>query len=154
MASYYILTPPAATDPERQTLFIRDGFSWLAFLLPVPWLLVRKLWLIAALALFFYILTIAAAEFWGLDGLPVAYSLVLSLWTGLEGGHVRASWLQRRGWTIRATIVAETIDEAEAAYFASLEEPAAPMRPRFSAPVPAQASNTVTLGLIGPYGSR
>lgn len=155
MASFYVLTPPGATDPEKQTLFIRDGFSWPAFLFPLPWLMVRRLWLIAGLSVVFYLLSILAAELWGLDGLPIAYALILSLWTGLEGGHVRATWLQRRGWALKANVAANSLDEAEAVYFGSMDETTAeaPRRalPGSFAPRPA---NSVALGLIGPYGSR
>lgn len=153
MASYYVLTPPAMTNAEKQTLFIRDGFSWLAFLFPLPWLLVRRLWLLAGLSVMFFMLAVVVAEYWGLDGLPVAYTFVLCLWTGLEGGHIRASALQRRGWDLKANITADNLDDAEALYFDGVSETVA-------APTPSrnhQAShptNAVALGLIGPYGSR
>jgi len=155
MASYYVLTPPGMTNPEKQTLFIRDGFSWLAFLFPLPWLLVRKLWLLAGLSIVLYVIAVLIAEYWGLDGLPVAYTVILSLWTGIEGGHVRASWLQRRGWDLKATIAADGIDEAEAVYFGSMPETASAAPPRGFAGSPAShPSHNVTLGLIGPHGSR
>ncbi len=155
MASYYVLTPPGSTDPEKQTLFIRDGFSWIAFLLPLPWLLARKLWLIAGLSVAFYLFAIGAAENWGLDGLPIAYSLILSLWTGLEGGHVRATWLQRKGWDLKATIAAATVDDAEAIYFDDMPETMTVASARsFSGGPGSPSTNVAALGLIGPYGSR
>jgi hypothetical protein len=155
MASYYVLTPPGMTNAEKQTLFIRDGFSWLAFIFPLPWLLVRKLWLLAGLSVVLYLVAIMVAEYWGLDGLPLAYTIVLSLWTGIEGGHVRATWLQRRGWDLQATIAAEGIDDAEAIYFGAMPEAvaAAPSR-GFAGSITSHPSQNVALGLIGPYGSR
>ncbi len=154
MAIYYVLTPPGMTNPEKQTLFIRDGFSWLAFLFPLPWLLVRKLWLLAGLSVVLYLIAVLVAEYWGLDGLPVAYTVILCLWTGLEGGHVRTTWLQRKGWDLKANIAADSIDEAEAVYFGNMPETsAAPARGFPGSPV-HHPSHTVALGLIGPYGSR
>ena len=155
MASFYVVTPPDMTNPEKQTVFIRDGFSWPAFLLPLPWLLVRKLWLIAGLSVVLYLLSVAAAEYWGLDGLPIAYSVILCLWAGLEGGHVRATWLQRKGWDLKATITAATIDDAEAIYFDDMPGTitVAPAH-NFSGRPGSPSTNVAALGLIGPYGSR
>jgi hypothetical protein len=155
MASYYVLTSPSATDPETQTRFIRDGFSWLAFLLPVPWLLFRRLWLMAGLAVVFYLVSIIAAEYWGLDGLPVAYAFILSLWAGLEGGHVRAQALQRNGWDLKANITAQDLDEAEAIYFDGMTETMPASLTRGPSGYPSSpSSSSVALGLIGPYGGR
>lgn len=155
MASYYVLTPPGMTNAEKQTLFVRDGFSWLAFLLPLPWLLVRKLWLLAALSVVLYLAVVLVAEYWGLDGLRVAYAVILSLWTGLEGAHVRATWLQRKGWDLKATITADGIDEAEAVYFDAMPASATAAPPRgFTGNPTSHPSHNVALGLIGPYGGR
>jgi hypothetical protein len=152
MASYYVLTPPGMTNAEKQTLFIRDRFSWLAFIFPFPWLLVRKLWLLAGLSVVLFLVAVGIAEYWGLDGLPVAYLFVLALWAGFEGGHVRATWLQRRGWDLKASIAAENLDEAEAVYFDGMADiaSAAPVRGHQA----SHPSNVMALGLIGPYGSR
>jgi hypothetical protein len=155
MASYYVLTPQGSNNPERDTRFIRDGFSWLAFFFPLPWLLFRRLWLIAGLAVICYLVSVLAAEYWGLDALPVAFSFILSLWTGLEGGHVRAHWLRRRGWDLKANIAAHDRDEAEAIYFDGMDETIGTTPPRILSVGPAtHPSSNVALGLIGPYGSR
>ena len=155
MASYYVLTPPGMTNAEKQTLFIRDGFSWLAFIFPLPWLLVRRLWLLAALSVVLYVIAVLVAEYLGLDGLPLAYTVILSLWTSLEGGHVQAKLLQRKGWDLRAVIAAQDLDEAEAAYFGAMPEAAAAASVRsLTGGAQPHPSHNVTLGLIGPYGSR
>jgi hypothetical protein len=156
MASFYVLTPPDMTDPEKQTLFVRDGFSWLAFILPLPWMLVRRLWLAAALSLAFYLVAVIVAENTGLDGLPIAYSFVLALWTALEGGQARVRSLQRRGWELKATISAHDVDEAEELYFVDQPKTIAattPVRMPGANSVP-HPSSAVALGLIGPYGGR
>jgi len=157
MASYYVLTPPDMRDAERQTRFIRDGFSWPAFLFPLPWLLVRRLWLVAALAALGYLLVGLADEAWNLDGLPLAYMVVLSLWAGLEGGHIRAEALQRRGWELRASILAADLDEAEAVYFARSAPSAGPATSLMrlpAGPATGHPPANVALGLIGPVGGR
>ena len=158
--SYYVLTAPASTDADRDTKFIRDGFSWLAFLLPLPWLLVKRLWLVALVAVLFYLVAVYIAEQYRLDALPVAFSLVLSLWTALEGGHAQARSLERKGWQIERVIAADRLSDAEEIYFAgktatTRTEPE-PERPL--PPLPARkaiaSSDAVALGLIGPAGGR
>ncbi|WP_457301629.1 DUF2628 domain-containing protein, partial [Phyllobacterium sp. P5_D12] len=49
MASFIVLAPEL--DGQRdddKTVFVRDGFALLAFILTVPWLLVQRLWFEAA----------------------------------------------------------------------------------------------------------
>lgn len=158
MKSFYVMTAPAAGDPDRDTVFIRDGFSWLAFLLPLPWLLFRKLWLIAAAAVALYLASIYAAEAWRLDALPIAFSFVLSLWVALEGGEARRRRFERLGWSLDRVMSAETLADAEAVYFAERSARARnqSIEPLPVLPVgrPVVSGNIVPLGLIGPQGGR
>ncbi|MCV3767209.1 DUF2628 domain-containing protein [Rhizobium sp. TRM95796] len=157
MASFYALTPKVCRDPAVETLFIRDGFSWGAFLLPLPWMLYRRLWLITVLSVVALFITSLAAEEFGLDGLSLAFGLILSLWTGFEGGHLRAMHLEKKGWRIEDVINAPDIDTAEAIYFeARADKTPAPPSPRPMMPEarPGAPRPSVALGLIEPYGGR
>jgi hypothetical protein len=157
MASFYALTPKTCRDPAVETLFVRDGFSWGAFLLPLPWMLYRRLWLITALSVVALLVVSLVAEEFGLEGLSIAFGLILSLWTGFEGGHLRAMHLEKKCWRIEDVINAPDLDTAEALYFEALADTAptpSSVRPylpegRADAPRP-----TVALGLIEPYGGR
>ena len=154
MKSFYVLTAPEPKNIHADTVFIRDGFSWIAFLLPLPWLVFRRLWMIALCAVLAYLVTILLAETYRLDALPAAFSVVLSLWAGLEGGHARAMALVRRGWRIERVIAADRLGDAEEIYFTGREDSPATAPPAVPArrdPVPM---NAVALGLIGPTGSR
>jgi len=158
MKSFYVLSAPAARDPDRDTLFIRDGFSWLAFLFPLPWLLVRRLWLVAVIAIGLYAIAVYLAETYRLDALPIAFSFVLGLWTALEGGETRVRKYERLGWQVERVIGADNLADAEDIYFA---EKAQTARSRPAEPLPALARgkpvaqpNAVALGLIGPQGGR
>ena len=158
MKSFYVMTAPAAGDPDRDTVFIRDGFSWPAFLLPLPWLLFRKLWLVAALAVALYLASIYAAESFRLDALPLAFSFVLSLWVALEGGEARMRRFERLGWRLDRVMSAESLSDAEAIYFADKaarvrSQPTEPL-PALPAGRPVASGNIVPLGLIGPQGGR
>ena len=157
MASFYVLTAPALKDADRDTKFIRDGFSWLAFLLPLPWLLMKRLWLIALAAVMIYLVTIYVAETYRLDALPAAFTFVLCLWTALEGGHAQARALERKGWQIERVIAASRLADAEEIYFAEKAvtarvEPDRP--PPLPSGKPVASVHDVALGLIGPAGGR
>lgn len=154
MATFYVLTPPVPKNPEKDTLFIHDGFSWLAFFFPLPWLLFKKMWLVAGLAVVFYLVSVLVAEQWGLDGLPAAFSFILSLWTALEGNHVRARLLERRGWDLRGEIAANDHDEAEEIYFAGETMSSYTAAPVLHSSSGRLSHGTVALGLIGPFGER
>jgi hypothetical protein len=158
MKSFYVLSAPAAKDPDRDTLFIRDGFSWLAFLFPLPWLLVRRLWLVAIVAIALYAVSVYLAETYRFDALPLAFSFVLGLWTALEGGETRVRKYERLGWQVERVIGADRLADAEEIYFA---EKAASARNRTAEPLPAlpqgkpmHEASAVALGLIGPQGGR
>jgi hypothetical protein len=156
--SWYVLTAPASTDADRDTKFIRDGFSWVAFLLPLPWLLFKRLWVVALAAVLVYLVAIYIAEQYRLDALPIAFSFVLSLWTALEGGHAQARSLERKGWQIERVIAADRLSDAEEIYFASKTATARTEPDRPLPPLPARkaiaSSDAVALGLIGPAGGR
>ena len=158
MKSFYVLKAPAAKDPDRDTLFIRDGFSWLAFLFPLPWLLFRRLWLVATAAVALYLVTIFLAEQYRLDALPMAFSFVLGLWVALEGGAARMRRFERLGWQVERVMSAASLSDAEAIYFAEAaagarRQPAEPL-PALPASKPVATSDAVALGLIGPRGGR
>ena len=53
MASYVVMVPPAGQGnrPDLDAAFVRDGFAFLAFFLPVLWLLWHRLWVEAVAAL-------------------------------------------------------------------------------------------------------
>jgi hypothetical protein len=158
MKSFYVLTAPAAGDPDRDTVFIRDGFSWLAFLFPLPWLLFRRLWLAAIVAALLYGTSIFLAETYRLDALPVAFSFLLSLWVALEGGEARVRKLEGTGWQVDRVIAAYSVTDAEEIYFSGKaantgRQPVEPL-PLLPTARPLAQSQAVALGLIGPQGGR
>ena len=44
MTRFVVMDPPARL-PAADAVFVRDRFSWLAFLFPFVWLLWNRLWL-------------------------------------------------------------------------------------------------------------
>jgi hypothetical protein len=132
MASYVIFEPPGAPRPE-DAVFIRDGFHWLAFIVPFFWFLWHRLWLEAGLV-FAAMAGLAALE--GVEGMPgivAPVSLLLSLGLGFEAPALWMAALRRRGWREWGVVEAEGRNEAAIRYLADADvEPASP-RP-FSVP--------------------
>jgi hypothetical protein len=116
MASYVVMEQPGRTG-IADVAFVRDGFSWAAFLVPPLWLLWHRLWFEALFAF----LVLALLSFLGEAGWPLAGSLLtltVSLYIGLEGQNLRIAALRRRGWREWGAIDAENLADAETRYAA------------------------------------
>ena len=151
MASYVVMEQRDRAGVV-DVAFVRDGFSWLAFLLPPLWLLWHRLWGEALLA--FLLLAVLSAL--GEGGRPLAGSLLtaaVSLCVGLEGQNLRVQALRRRGWGEWGVVEAAGLPDAETRYAAEAvdEEPAAPDAPRI-VPGPA-AGRPAHVGLVLGLGS-
>jgi len=159
MAISVVMEPPGL-DQHRASaaaVFVRDGFSWPAFLIPPVWLLWNQLWIEAALVLAIGTAVTALAELAGLGPAGGALSLLVSVFVGLEGTVLRVNALRRRGWHEWGVVEAHDAAEAEIRFAAEAGQelgtvgavraalPAAPA----ARPVHAGAA----LGLLG-YSSR
>lgn len=148
MTSYVVMEPPAGAQRRGEALLLRDGFSWLAFLVPPLWLLWHRLWIEALLAAMLLFAVSAAGEAlglgeaWALAGVPV------SLWFGLEGQALRISALRRRGWREWGVVQADDRDDADLRY--ALEATAAPAQGEAALRIVPDAAHarSVALGLV------
>lgn len=118
MASYVVMRPDSGDERRERTAFIRDGFSVIAFLVPLIWLLWHRLWGETVLLIAAGILIGAAGE---LGLLPewaiILISLLVNLLAGFEGQGRRIARLRRKGFAEEAVIWASSIEDAEARYF-------------------------------------
>jgi hypothetical protein len=135
LRSYLVLTPPEnrqdRNDPDA-ALFLRDGFSWVAFVFPWAWLGWNRLWLATILAV---AVEIGAGVLGNLSGFWLAGMLLgfaFHLLVALEGRHYLSEVLQRSGFTLDSAILAPDIATAEQIYFSAL-----PARERQALPVVA-----------------
>jgi hypothetical protein len=147
---------PAATDPYR-FVFVRDGFSWSAFLLTPLWMLWHRLWL----ALAIYLLLSAALDT-GLRALGasafvlVLDGLLISLLAGFEAGTLRRLKLGRRRWRNIGVVTGENLEHAERRFFdawirqAPARRPAATSTPTSGSATPA-APPAASSGVIGLF---
>jgi hypothetical protein len=120
MTIYTVLAPPVSAtgglDEADRMIFVRDGFSWPAFLIPVVWMLYRRMWVV----LCFYALYLVAIELAGrFLGAPTATALGLlgALFLGFEGATLLRWTLNRRRFTEQGLVEARSRDEAEIRFF-------------------------------------
>ncbi len=117
MATYVVMEAPADRDGER-TLFIGQGFSVLAFVLPLVWLVWRRLWVEAAMVLALTLfLSLAARQGWLSEAGVAVTSLLVSLYVALEATTMRITGLARRGWQETGLVQADNAAEAEIRWF-------------------------------------
>ena len=116
MAIYVVMEPPGRGEKPDATAFVRDGFSWLGFLVPPLWLLWHRLWIEAALAFVAMALLSMLAERLSLGLAGSLLSLLVSLYVGLEGQALRIGALRRRGWHEWGVVEADRLDDADTRY--------------------------------------
>ena len=122
MAVYTVHEPPPkqfeqTSDPERFE-FVRDGFSFWAFLFGPFWMLRHRMWLVllgyvgvtVVLETIFIVLSEGAAA-------RSIANLLLALLVGIESATLRRFTLGRRRWTNLGVIVADDLEAAERRFF-------------------------------------
>ncbi|MBO0718099.1 MAG: DUF2628 domain-containing protein [Rhizobiales bacterium] len=167
MSIYTVHQPPlhsvaAAAEPYR-FVFVRDGFSWWAFLLTPFWMLRHRLWL----TLVVYLLVSAALDV-GLRALGgsaftmVLAGLLISLLAGLEASTLRRFKLARRHWRNLGVVTGDDVEDAERRFYdawirqaPARRPPSLPSAPTSSSfpPTPPAASSGV-IGLFPEPGAH
>src|SRR5215475_3490548 len=174
MSIYTVYEPPlkaheSAPNPER-FVFVRDGFSFWAFLLAPWWMLRHRLWL----ALTGYvILAIALSVALRFAGASTTVTLIagalFSLLVGFEAATLRRFKLSRRGWTNVGIVVGDDLESAERRFFDAwvnkssvnkssvnkswADQPAADGAPRASSPAMARRPSSEVIGLFPQPGA-
>ncbi len=161
MSVYTVHVPPStakrsASGPER-FVFVRDGFSFWAFLLGPIWMLWHGLWLVFVTYCVLAIALQAALHAIGASfGMRVTAGALLALLVGLEAATLRRLTLARRGWTSAAIVVGDDLESAEQRFFdrwieqnpqVSVRSASAPMPPTGRAPAHAPSGS----GIVGLF---
>ncbi len=166
MASYVIMEPPPEPGGRisRDPVFVRDGFAFLAFLVPFVWLLWHRLWIEAALALGVTLLLGGLGEYGGAGPAASLLSILVSIYVGLEGAALRIAALRRRGWREVGVVEADSVADAEIRHFAEpsvdeIDVVDQPLRPAAQPatgiqPPPRTPASGPALGLFSYPGGR
>jgi hypothetical protein len=122
MSIYTVHEPPlkvreSAPDPER-FVFVRDGFSFWAFLLSPLWMLRYRLWLAFAGYVIVAIALQVALRLVGASAMvAITATTLLSLLVGFEAATLRRFTLSRRGWNSVGIVVGDDLESAERRFF-------------------------------------
>jgi hypothetical protein len=115
--SVHVRPSPERPDPD-QFVFVRDGFSFWAFLLPPIWMLRHRLWLVLLLYLAVAMALAAALHLLGAStSARLAAGLLLSLLVGFEAATLRRFGLARRRWNEVGIVVGDDLEAAERRFF-------------------------------------
>jgi hypothetical protein len=157
MAVYTVHEPPRRNDdPLAHTdrfVFVRDGFSWAAFLFGPLWMLRHRLWL--ALIVYLIVVSALSAALRAVDagGAAAAVGLLVALLVGFEASSLRRYRLARRHWRNVGVVVGDDLESAERRFFdAWTAEPVRPPPPPPGPPAPA--SSGPIIGLFPEPGAR
>jgi hypothetical protein len=140
-------------------LFVRDGFSFWAFLLAPLWMLWHRMWLVlvAYLVLAGGLLAVLLVVGASLTAV-IAAGLLISLLVGLEAGTLRRVTLRRRGWKEVGLVSGNDREVAERRFFATWRHDgaAAPAAAGVApAPPPSRAPQTApVIGLFPEPGGQ
>jgi hypothetical protein len=145
--------------PERvraeadQVRFVKEGVAWWGFFFPLPWLLIKGMWLVFAMALAVAISIVAGGDAFGVPALAMtALAFGINLFIGLLGNDLYRWTLRRRGYVDVGPAAGADREEAELRFFLLL--PAYEAAPALTtAPLPAQTGYRDALGLFEPAGS-
>lgn len=113
MRIYTVHLPPPVSGAGRETLVIREGFNFWAFLFGGVWALANRMWLAGIALLALQGALAAAIRYWALTDLGEAVVLIaVAVWIGASANDWRRRHLARKGWKEAAVIAAGDRDAA------------------------------------------
>lgn len=122
MSVFTVHAPPERSagqmpDAER-IVFVRDGFSFWAFLVSPLWMLSHRMWIVFT----GYIVVVAALVtpmvLFGMSATAIALvGFFIALLVGLEAGTLRRLTLRFRGWRNVDIVSGDDLEDAERRFF-------------------------------------
>lgn len=117
MVTYNVFEPPNAPanrlESAEQLLFVKDGFSWLAALLPAFWLLWKRMWLELVVFMAGAGLLVWAFTAMGAPNVGNAILLIVQIVFGFEAGQLHSASLERRGYKYVGTVSGRSSEDSE-----------------------------------------
>ncbi|MEM7619122.1 MAG: DUF2628 domain-containing protein [Pseudomonadota bacterium] len=122
MTSYTIFQPPVpaldSVSRSDELVFVKEGFSWAAFLIPLIWLVYHRVWI--GLGLMLAISIVINVIFESLRS-PEIYAtlafLAISLIVAFEGNAMRRWQLSRRDYRLIGVVSGRNLSECEEIFF-------------------------------------
>jgi hypothetical protein len=150
-AAYIPLAKAGVSEADRlaESVVLRDGFSFPAFLFTGLWLLAKRLWLpFLAFAVIYGLIALAQLRYGFHPAAAAVAQLVMGGWLGLEGSNLVGRRLIAKGWRFADIVEARNQEEAERRFFERALTGDAPAS-SVSVPRPAMAVQPVAVPRMG-----
>ncbi len=99
---------------------VKEGFSWLAFLFDLFWVLYHGLWLWAAAIVAVWVLLDLAAYYGVIDSLTLTIAMIgFKLWIGFSGNDWRRNKLDRAGYLLAGIAAGRDREAADQRFYDS-----------------------------------
>ena len=112
-------------------VLVKEGFSWPAFFMAIPWALFHRMWWVAGA---FMVLQIAMAIVFKVTAMAQAgqgvASFALALAIGFAADELRRNALTRRGYSLKDVVVEQNTDRATQRFLDACPELATRMAAR------------------------
>ncbi|PNG25408.1 DUF2628 domain-containing protein [Methylocella silvestris] len=151
MAVYSVHLPVGGPSAAAEAAFVREGFSFAAFLYGPLFLIWRgfflaaAFWLVAALSL----IGLAAAGTLSAGSILVLL-FFMHLWLGVEANRLIERQLWRKGYDLAEIVAAPGLEEAEMTFYRAIGPSAETAPAPAAAPGPARAAPGVIGSLPEP----
>jgi hypothetical protein len=126
MATFLVFEPADQARTQaaaERVVFLREKFSFWAFLLTPFWLLRYRLWLAFLAWLVVFVAINLVGEWLGFGPFAaIAASFFPSLFFGMEAANLRGKKLIRKGYRDAGVVIAEDIETAERRFFESWQQ--------------------------------
>ena len=110
--------PRTVVDLADDTVFVKDGFSWPAFLISMLWLIYRGMWWVLLGYIAVVIATSTLMSLLGVDDTTaLAVGFAVNLLMGFEGNDLLRWTLSRSGLRPVAVVQARSLTSAERRFF-------------------------------------
>jgi hypothetical protein len=113
----------------ERAVFVKDGFSWLAFLFGPLWLLWHRMWVVFVLYCVVMVGVPMLVERFADPRVAAIVGFGLGVWFAFEARGLRRWSLARRGWTLMAVVEGRRFRNAERRYFSDRPFARAPLAP-------------------------
>jgi hypothetical protein len=125
MSVYTVQAPTNSLgEPEiEKSVFLREGFSWGAFVFGLLWLLMQRLWGCAALWLAIIGLLAGLTLSYLSPGSFLLIALALRIFLGLEANALLRRKLSRRRYQLVGVVTATTLENAERTFYSHAAQP-------------------------------
>ena len=102
-------------------VFVKEGFSWPAFLIPMLWVIYHRMWWVLAGLILVQAVIAGLAEAVQLsENIIVAGSVAINFLMGFEGNNIRRWYLDRQRKRQHAVVYGDNLETAEHRFFNAL----------------------------------